>query len=63
MEKYGKKIRKWIKNYFPPIEIDDDYTLKLYLTNFLVVEVEPMGFKKDIVYGMVKDVFSMVQLL
>lgn len=56
----GKKMSKRLKNYPPPMEVVDNYgadALRLYLINSPVVRAEPMRFKKDGVYGVVKDVF------
>uniref|UniRef100_A0A0D6QWU0 isoleucine--tRNA ligase n=1 Tax=Araucaria cunninghamii TaxID=56994 RepID=A0A0D6QWU0_ARACU len=56
----GKKMSKRLKNYPPPMEVVNDYgadALRLYLINSPVVRAEPMRFKKDGVYGVVKDVF------
>eukprot|EP01018_Ginkgo_biloba_P031750 Gb_05984 [translate_table: standard] len=56
----GKKMSKRLKNYPAPMEVINDYgadALRLYLINSPVVRAEPMRFKKDGVYGVVKDVF------
>ncbi|URD91072.1 Anticodon-binding domain of tRNA, partial [Musa troglodytarum] len=56
----GKKMSKRLKNYPSPTEVIDDYgadALRLYLINSPVVRAEPLRFKKDGVYGVVKDVF------
>ncbi|KAL4194516.1 hypothetical protein AMTRI_Chr05g59720 [Amborella trichopoda] len=56
----GKKMSKRLKNYPSPMEVIDDYgadALRLYLINSPVVRAEPLRFKKDGVYGVVKDVF------
>ncbi|KAK9088613.1 hypothetical protein Scep_027695 [Stephania cephalantha] len=56
----GKKMSKRLKNYPPPTEVIDDYgadALRLYVINSPVVRAEPLRFKKDGVYGVVKDVF------
>ncbi|KAI4305042.1 hypothetical protein L6164_028432 [Bauhinia variegata] len=56
----GKKMSKSLKNYPPPTEVIDDYgadALRLYLINSPVVRAEPLRFKKDGVYGVVRDVF------
>ncbi|KAL8556425.1 hypothetical protein ACS0TY_004027 [Phlomoides rotata] len=56
----GKKMSKRLKNYPPPSEVIDDYgadALRLYIINSPVVRAEPLRFKKDGVYGVVKDVF------
>ncbi|XP_062107730.1 isoleucine--tRNA ligase, cytoplasmic [Humulus lupulus] len=56
----GKKMSKSLKNYPSPVEVIDDYgadALRLYLINSPVVRAEPLRFKKEGVYGVVKDVF------
>ncbi|PON74964.1 Isoleucine-tRNA ligase [Parasponia andersonii] len=56
----GKKMSKSLKNYPSPMEVIDDYgadALRLYLINSPVVRAEPLRFKKEGVYGVVKDVF------
>ncbi|KAG8388928.1 hypothetical protein BUALT_Bualt02G0176300 [Buddleja alternifolia] len=56
----GKKMSKRLKNYPPPSEVINDYgadALRLYIINSPVVRAEPLRFKKDGVYGVVKDVF------
>ncbi|KAJ6810557.1 putative isoleucine--tRNA ligase, cytoplasmic [Iris pallida] len=56
----GKKMAKRLKNYPSPMEVIGDYgadALRLYLINSPVVRAEPLRFKKDGVYGVVKDVF------
>ncbi|XP_061990360.1 isoleucine--tRNA ligase, cytoplasmic [Rosa rugosa] len=56
----GKKMSKSLKNYPPPIEVIDQYgadAVRLYLINSPVVRAEPLRFKKEGVYGVVKDVF------
>ncbi|KAJ0976072.1 hypothetical protein J5N97_018037 [Dioscorea zingiberensis] len=56
----GKKMSKRLKNYPSPMEVIGDYgadALRLYLINSPVVRAEPLRFKKDGVYGVVKDVF------
>ncbi|KAL0389278.1 UNVERIFIED_CONTAM: Isoleucine--tRNA ligase, cytoplasmic [Sesamum calycinum] len=56
----GKKMSKRLKNYPPPAEVINDYgadALRLYIINSPVVRAEPLRFKKDGVYGVVKDVF------
>ncbi|XP_075511214.1 isoleucine--tRNA ligase, cytoplasmic [Primulina tabacum] len=56
----GKKMSKRFKNYPPPSEVINDYgadALRLYIINSPVVRAEPLRFKKDGVYGVVKDVF------
>lgn len=56
----GKKMSKRLKNYPPPSEVINDYgadALRLYIINSPVVRAEPLRFKKEGVYGVVKDVF------
>jgi isoleucyl-tRNA synthetase len=56
----GKKMSKRLKNYPSPVEVIDDYgadALRLYLINSPVVRAEPLRFKKEGVYGVVRDVF------
>ncbi|KMZ60609.1 Isoleucine--tRNA ligase [Zostera marina] len=56
----GKKMSKSLKNYPPPMDVVDDYgadALRLYLINSPVVHAEPLRFRKDGVYSVVKDVF------
>lgn len=56
----GKKMSKRLRNYPSPMEVIGDYgadALRLYLINSPVVRAEPLRFKKDGVYGVVKDVF------
>ncbi|KAK9085817.1 hypothetical protein Sjap_026228 [Stephania japonica] len=56
----GKKMSKRLKNYPPPTEVINDYgadALRLYVINSPVVRAEPLRFKKDGVYSVVKDVF------
>ncbi|CAI9112807.1 OLC1v1013300C1 [Oldenlandia corymbosa var. corymbosa] len=56
----GKKMSKRLKNYPPPDEVINDYgadALRLYIINSPVVRAEPLRFKKEGVYGVVKDVF------
>ncbi|XP_022897976.1 isoleucine--tRNA ligase, cytoplasmic-like [Olea europaea var. sylvestris] len=56
----GKKMSKRLKNYPPPTEVINDYgadALRLYIINSPVVRAEPLRFKKDGVYAVVKDVF------
>ncbi|KAH6836839.1 tRNA synthetase class I L [Perilla frutescens var. hirtella] len=56
----GKKMSKRLKNYPPPSDVINDYgadALRLYIINSPVVRAEPLRFKKDGVYGVVKDVF------
>nr|DAD24502.1 TPA_asm: hypothetical protein HUJ06_025966 [Nelumbo nucifera] len=56
----GKKMSKRLRNYPSPMEVIGDYgadALRLYIINSPVVRAEPLRFKKDGVYGVVKDVF------
>ncbi|KAL6513666.1 hypothetical protein OROHE_019526 [Orobanche hederae] len=56
----GKKMSKRLKNYPPPSQVINDYgadALRLYIINSPVVRAELLRFKKDGVYGVVKDVF------
>ncbi|KAL8144763.1 hypothetical protein AgCh_003100 [Apium graveolens] len=56
----GKKISKRSKNYPSPLEVINDYgadALRLYVINSPLVRAEPLRFKKEGVYGVVKDVF------
>ncbi|XP_031132358.1 isoleucine--tRNA ligase, cytoplasmic [Ipomoea triloba] len=56
----GKKMSKRLKNYPQPTEVINDYgadALRLYLINSPVVRAEPLRFRKEGVYGVVKDVF------
>ncbi|XP_051141767.1 isoleucine--tRNA ligase, cytoplasmic [Andrographis paniculata] len=56
----GKKMSKRLRNYPPPSEVINEYgadALRLYIINSPVVRAEPLRFKKDGVYGVVKDVF------
>ncbi|KAL5543283.1 hypothetical protein UlMin_010993 [Ulmus minor] len=56
----GKKMSKSLRNYPSPMEVIDDFgadALRLYLINSPVVRAEPLRFKKEGVYGVVKDVF------
>ncbi|XP_010525919.1 PREDICTED: isoleucine--tRNA ligase, cytoplasmic [Tarenaya hassleriana] len=56
----GKKMSKKLKNYPSPMEVINDYgadALRLYLINSPVVRAETLRFKKDGVFGVVKDVF------
>ncbi|CAB4293835.1 unnamed protein product [Prunus armeniaca] len=53
-------MSKSLKNYPSPMEVIDDYgadALRLYLINSPVVRAEPLRFKKEGVFGVVKDVF------
>ncbi|KAF7827268.1 isoleucine--tRNA ligase, cytoplasmic [Senna tora] len=56
----GKKMSKSLKNYPSPMEVINDYgadALRLYLINSPVVRAETLRFKKEGVYGVVRDVF------
>ena len=56
----GKKMSKRLKNYPPPTEIVDAHgadALRVYLINSPVVRAEPMRFKQEGVFAVVKDVF------
>ncbi|XP_048329423.1 isoleucine--tRNA ligase, cytoplasmic [Ziziphus jujuba] len=56
----GKKMSKSLQNYPSPMGVIDDYgadALRLYLINSPVVRAEPLRFKREGVYGVVKDVF------
>ena len=56
----GKKMSKRLKNYPPPQEVVDAHgadALRVYLINSPVVRAEPMRFKKEGVFSVVKDVF------
>eukprot|EP00958_Prasinococcus_capsulatus_P004728 scaffold439_cov415-Prasinococcus_capsulatus_cf.AAC.45 len=56
----GKKMSKRLKNYPPPTDVVDKYgadALRLYLINSPVVRAEPMRFKEEGVFQVVKDVF------
>ncbi|XVF55001.1 hypothetical protein PTKIN_Ptkin06aG0001300 [Pterospermum kingtungense] len=56
----GKKMSKRLKNYPSPVEVINDYgadALRLYLINSPVVRAETLRFKKEGVFGVVKDVF------
>ncbi|KAI5665073.1 hypothetical protein M9H77_24396 [Catharanthus roseus] len=56
----GKKMSKRLKNYPPPGEVINEFgadALRLYIINSPVVRAEPLRFKKDGVYCVVKDVF------
>ncbi|ONK75972.1 uncharacterized protein A4U43_C03F22490, partial [Asparagus officinalis] len=56
----GKKMSKRLKNYPSPMEVIGEYgadALRLYLINSPVVRAESLRFKKDGVYGVIKDVF------
>ncbi|KAJ4723257.1 Isoleucine--tRNA ligase, cytoplasmic [Melia azedarach] len=56
----GKKMSKKLKNYPSPVDVINAYgadALRLYLINSPVVRAEPLRFKKEGVFGVVKDVF------
>ncbi|XP_057456760.1 isoleucine--tRNA ligase, cytoplasmic [Lotus japonicus] len=56
----GKKMSKSLKNYPSPMDVINDYgadALRLYLINSPVVRAEPLRFKREGVYGVVRDVF------
>jgi len=56
----GKKMSKSLKNYPDPNEVIDKYgadALRLYLINSPVVRAEPLRFKEDGVFAVLKDVF------
>lgn len=56
----GKKMSKKLRNYPPPMEIVDKFgadALRLYLINSPVVRAEPLRFKEEGVFAVVKDVF------
>ncbi|KAF5197657.1 Isoleucine--trna ligase [Thalictrum thalictroides] len=56
----GKKMSKRLQNYPDPTEVLDNYgadALRLYLINSPVVRAEPLRFKEEGVYSVVKDVF------
>uniref|UniRef100_A0A7R9VFZ8 isoleucine--tRNA ligase n=1 Tax=Chlamydomonas euryale TaxID=1486919 RepID=A0A7R9VFZ8_9CHLO len=56
----GKKMSKRLKNYPDPNEVVNKYgadALRLYLINSPVVRAEPLRFKEEGVFGVVKDVF------
>lgn len=56
----GKKMSKRLKNYPPPEEVINDYgadALRLYIINSPVVRAEPLRFKREGVFNVVKDVF------
>ena len=55
----GKKMSKRLRNYPPPEVIVNEYgadALRLYLINSPVVRAEPLRFKKEGVFAVVKDV-------
>jgi isoleucyl-tRNA synthetase len=56
----GKKMSKSLKNYPDPNEVIDKYgadALRLYLINSPVVRAEPLRFKEEGVFAVLKDVF------
>lgn len=56
----GKKMSKSLKNYPDPNEILDKYgadALRLYLINSPVVRAEPLRFKEEGVFSVLKDLF------
>lgn len=56
----GKKMSKSLKNYPDPNEVINKYgadALRLYLINSPVVRAEPLRFKEDGVFAVLKDVF------
>jgi len=56
----GKKMSKRLKNYDDPMKVvnaNSADALRLYLINSPVVRAEPLCFKTDGVYNVVKDVF------
>ena len=56
----GKKMSKSLKNYPDPNTILDKYgadALRLYLIDSPVVRAEPLRFKEEGVFGVLKDVF------
>lgn len=56
----GKKMSKRLKNYPAPSEILNEYgadALRLYIVNSPVVRAEPLRFRKDGVFGIIRDVF------
>ncbi|MCO5588900.1 hypothetical protein L7F22_042861 [Adiantum nelumboides] len=56
----GKKMSKKLRNYPPPMEIVHKFgadALRLYLINSPVVRAEPLRFKEEGVFAVVKDVF------
>ena len=56
----GKKMSKSLKNYPDPNEILNKYgadALRLYLINSPVVRAEPLRFKEDGVFSVLKDLF------
>ncbi|CAI5520474.1 unnamed protein product [Closterium sp. Naga37s-1] len=56
----GKKMSKRLRNYPPPMDVVGSYgadALRLYLINSPVVRAEPLRFKKEGVFAVVRDVF------
>mmetsp|Transcript_38976 Transcript_38976/g.96569 ORF Transcript_38976/g.96569 Transcript_38976/m.96569 type:complete len:613 (+) Transcript_38976:2042-3880(+) len=56
----GKKMSKSLKNYPDPNKVINEYgadALRLYLINSPVVRAEPLRFKEDGVFSVVKDLF------
>ncbi|CAI7906837.1 unnamed protein product, partial [Closterium sp. NIES-53] len=56
----GKKMSKRLRNYPPPMDVVGAYgadALRLYLINSPVVRAEPLRFKKEGVFAVVRDVF------
>lgn len=56
----GKKMSKRLKNYPAPSEVLNEYgsdALRLYIVNSPVVRAEPLRFRKDGVFGIIRDVF------
>ena len=56
----GKKMSKSLKNYPDPNDVINKYgadALRLYLINSPVVRAEPLRFKEDGVFAVLKDVF------
>jgi len=56
----GKKMSKSLKNYPDPNEVINKYgadALRLYLINSPVVRAEPLRFKEEGVFAVLKDVF------
>ncbi|CAM6124618.1 unnamed protein product [Calypogeia fissa] len=56
----GKKMSKRLRNYPPVSEVINEYgadALRLYMINSPVVRGEPLRFRKEGVFAVVKDVF------
>lgn len=56
----GKKMSKRLQNYPDPTEVLEKHgadALRLYLVNSPVVRAEPLRFRVEGVFGVVKDVF------